>query len=256
VPIEAERALPSPISMPPLAAEESGDDIGIGAGEVGPRRRRRRGGRGRRTGLGGVGESDLQTEALQEVLDDTDEGDGTEEDRASASASTASPDDIDNAVLQLLASRDREPSPTSVGEVSGPETFSPTPYSTPARTPDVEERSRPPRRVARTSFSSFGPPESPIRPGSLAPAPTEPATPSNSEGTSNGSDTGEHSAPAAEASDVIGPDLGSVTQGLVPDAVVTEDVPVEPVDDAAFPQLAPVSAETIVEAIGPTPDAG
>ena len=34
-----------------------------------------------------------------------------------------------------------------------------------------------------------------------------------------------------------------MTQGLAPDAVVSEALPVEPIDDEVFPQLAPVSAD-------------
>ena len=171
---------PGPAAARQVLAEDlPSDEAGIGAGDLGPRRRRRRGGRGRRTGIGGVGDADIQAEALQDMPDDTDEGDGSEVDRSTAAASAASPDDIDTAVLQLLASRDRgdrestpaadegerSEEPTAASSFTAPV---PSPFAAPDLTEDSARTERPapatPRRVARTSFSSFGPPDVPVRP--------------------------------------------------------------------------------------------
>jgi len=246
-PAEVDRALPAPAAPTPLGEDVPSDDSGVATGEVGPRRRRRRGGRGRRTGLGGVGDADIQAGALQDAVDDTDEGDGSEVDRSSAAASGTSPEDIDNAVLQLLASRDQSgpPGPEEDDRAAESATSSltaPAPVEEPAR---AEQPARPPapRRIARTSFSSFGPPDVPLRPSASAST----ADQAESAGTGSGSDRGDE---ASTPVDAAAPDLGSVTQGLAPDAVVTEAVPVEPVADEAFPQLAPVSAEETVDTPG------
>lgn len=236
LPADVEHALPAPIAAPPVAAEAAADEIGIGAGDIGTRRRRRRGGRGRRTGLGGAGEADIQAETLQDALDDTDEGDGSEVDRSTEASSSTSSDDIDNAVLELLASRDRASTPETVADERHAETAPGPAFATPA--PSVARTSTSPRRVARTSFSSFGPPDVPVRP--LTPM-------SSPDRTEAAAGQGEES--AASASTTV-PDYESVTQGLAPDAVVSEAVPVEPVDDAAFPQLAPVSADETVDTPG------
>lgn len=242
-PVEAERALPAAIAPAPLAAEPAADEVGIGAGDMGPRRRRRRGGRGRRTGLGGVSDADLQAGALQESLDDSDEGDGTELDRSTPSSAAASPDDIDSAVLQLLASRDRATVPDTEEESPAETAVAPDLSAPVPATPVAEPARTPARRVARTSFSSFGPPDVPVRPLVPASAPERTEIPSD---TASASASDRDEAMATGAS----PTHDSVTQGLAPDAVVSEAMPVEPVDDAAFPQLAPVAAAETDEVSG------
>ena len=88
-----------------------------------------------------------------------------------APARASSPDDIDNAVLQLLASRDREARRCTVSDErhGGGEPL--RRRSEPTRTAPAERVDADPRRrVVRTSFSSFGPPEAAIRPDHLGDA--------------------------------------------------------------------------------------
>jgi hypothetical protein len=195
--------------------------------------------------LGGVGEADIQAGALQDALDDSDEGDGSEVDRATAAASATSPDDIDNAVLQLLASRDRTGTPAPDEDDRPAETAAGPAFSAPASGPSTAEQPgqdeqpapRQPRRTARTSFSSFGPPDLPVRPSTA-----------NRSESAAGAGSGPDQAETSPSEPV--PEFESVTQGLAPDAVVTEAVPVEPIADEAFPQLAPVSADETADTPG------
>jgi NYN domain len=242
-PVEGEPAPPTPLLAAPPADDAPAVDVAGSGSEVTPRRRRRRGGRGRRTGLGGVSDANIEAGALQDALDETDAGDGTEVDRGLAAPTASTPDDIENAVLELLASRDRDGAPLPVSDEAPTETgrleevapSAPVEESTPA----------PARRVARTSFSSFGPPELPIRPPSSAAPSTDADTGAKSDG---GADTaqGDVDSEPGLADAAASPEQGSITQGLAPDAVVSEALPVEPVADEAFPQIAPVSAEETV----------
>lgn len=238
VPAESDRALLAPITAAPLGVEAPADEVAIGSTEGTTRRRRRRGGRGRRTGIGGAGEADLQAGALQSALDDTDEGDGTEIVAGTGGVAPTSPDDIDSAVLELLASRDRASSPSSVADRLTTDISHTTTPSAP-----VEVVPSPPaRRVARTSFSSFGPPEPPVRPLASAAASGQAEPRPSAESRSPGDRSLELPAVETPAAEPV-PEYDSVTQGLAPDAVVSEAVQVEPVDDQPFPQLAPVSAD-------------
>jgi hypothetical protein len=242
-PVEGEPALPTPLLAAPAADDAPAADAAASGSEVSPRRRRRRGGRGRRTGLGGVGDADIQAGALPDAPDDTDEGDGTEVDRSSAAPTASTPDDIESAVLELLASRDRDDAPISVSDEAPAEAAGHGELTPSA--PAEESTPKPARRVARTSFSSFGPPDLPIRPATSATPSTDADTGARSEGdadTAQGDATSESGLADAASS----PEHGSVTQGLAPDAVVSEALPVEPVADEAFPQIAPVSAEETV----------
>jgi len=236
---EPERALPAPVAPASFPTEAADDDGSLGGGDLGPRRRRRRGGRGRRTGLGGVGEGDIQAEVLQDALDDSDEGDGTEVDRGGTVTAAANPDDIENAVLQLLASRDREISSAVVQDESPAETAVAPDLSTPVPIPSEQPSSAAPRRAVRTSFSSFGPPDSLVRPASDAPVQEW----TEADPTADSTRVPEREEESEASASTALPEFDSVTQGLVPDAVVTEAVHAEPVADAAFPQLAPVSAD-------------
>lgn len=242
-PPEVERVLPAPMAQAPLTTETASEEVGIGAGDLGPRRRRRRGGRGRRAGLGG--DADIQAESFQERLDDTDEGDGTEVDRSTAAASVSSPDDIDNAVLQLLASRDRDTTLPTVDEESPAETAVAPDLSSPVPVPTADPTPPSPRRIARTSFSSFGPPDVPLRP--TTPASTSEETEASAVAEADSVSGRDEETPADNIST---PTYDSVTQGLAPDAVVTEAIHVDPVGDAAFPQLAPVTADETEEVAG------
>jgi hypothetical protein len=234
---------PTPVAPPPLSSEAHSDDVGIG-GDAIPRRRRRRGGRGRRTGLGGVGDAELQAEALHDGLDDSDEGDGTEVEQSTAASAPPSPDDIDNAVLQLLASRDRPGVPVPDDDESPVSTASEPAITAPAPEPAVRAT---PRRVATTSFSSFGPPDVPIRRRSSfspppAPSPVEPTpSPEPAPAVNEGA---ESSAPTAAQAAT---EAASVIQGLAPDAVVSEALPVEPVAHEPFPQITPVAPDETAE---------
>jgi ribonuclease E len=236
-PADAERTVPAPtpVAPAPFLADAPSEEIGSG-GDASPRRRRRRGGRGRRSGLGSIGDGDVQTEGVTDVLDDSDEGDGTEVEQ-SAAATAPSPDDIDNAVLQLLASRDRPADSESVAD----ETPSNAP-SVPAFTAPAVEPVAPaaPRRVARTSFSSFGPPDVPLRPPSHSTTPPVDAAPPAEPASDRGDETGETSAPSAVQA---ASEAASVIQGLAPDAVVSETLPVEPIAAEPFPQVTPVAPD-------------
>jgi hypothetical protein len=245
-PAEVERALPAPAAPAPLGSEAASEEAGVGSSEVAPRRRRRRGGRGRRTGLGGAGEADLQAETLQDTLDDSDAGDGTEDGQSQVASSAASPDDIDDAVLRLLAARDTGTAAPAVGDERPADADeAPAVGTSAADLAASQEPSPPVRRVARTSFSSFGPPDVPVqRTSSASPARDEGTLPAP-EGDVGSADQSE-GAPAATAGPSDAGEHESVTQGLAPDAVVSEAVPVEPVADEVFPQLAPISAEEAV----------
>jgi len=177
-----ERVLAAPVALaptisaviaPPSLADTLEDAAGLG-GDLGLRRRRRRGGRGRRTGLGGVGEGDLSG------AEDTAESEDSvpvEADASLPTASTAtpaSPDDFDNAVLELLASRDRpgtvaparsasmpSPAPVPAAETTAaPE----APSAAAATASPIEAIPASRKRMVRTSFGSFGPTDRPARP--------------------------------------------------------------------------------------------
>jgi hypothetical protein len=179
---EPERALVAPAA--PAATDENADDsVGIGGSDLGPRRRRRRGGRGRRTGLGAVGDADFQAEALQEPEEGGSDADASDDEQGAASAAGTSPDDIDNAVLQLLAARDRDEPSTGTGPsepaVSSPAAAESAPaFSAPSLTtsPSAPPASAARPRVARTSFSSFEPPELPFRRRAAEATPSERAS--------------------------------------------------------------------------------
>jgi ribonuclease E len=245
-PAEAERpaAARIPVAPAPFAADAPAEESVIG-GEAGPRRRRRRGGRGRRTGLGGIADGDVQPAGVTDALDDSDEGDGTEVEPSTAAATAPSPDDIDNTVLQLLASRDRPADAESVADESPSSMASGSAFSdrseeaAPATTETVTPAA--PRRVARTSFSSFGPPDVPLRSPSLRTStPPGDAAPPSGPTSDRGDEADETSAPsAAQAAS----EAASVIQGLAPDAVVSETLPVEPAGSQPFPQLTPVAPD-------------
>jgi hypothetical protein len=202
--IEADRSLTAQTSTAP-APEAPDEPVGIGAGDVAPRRRRRRGGRGRRSGLGGLGDADSQAETQHDSVsehgehDDHDEAD--DETQGTASASGSSPDDIDNAVLQLLAARDREPAPAATAPEPTRATEQPAatePVAGTDASPAPAEAAPPPtpRRTVRTSFSSFGPPEIPFRPATPT---TEPPAASPAAAGTGSSVTAETAAASTEA---------------------------------------------------------
>src|SRR5215207_2809495 len=117
-PSEPERALAAPVTAPSFV-EEAAEPLGIGNADVAPRRRRRRGGRGRRTGIGGLGDADGQGETLHDAVDEHDDAETEDQEEPTpVSAAGSSPDDIDTAVLQLLASRDREQSPPPAADTA------------------------------------------------------------------------------------------------------------------------------------------
>jgi hypothetical protein len=176
---------PSAQAEPPRESESNGTSDGtseggtIGVSEVGTRRRRRRGGRGRRAGVGGSAEVEAVHPQTSDVGEDVDEA--IDEERPIALAAPAtSPDDIDDAVLRLLASRDRDvgsgtmastPAPVREAEPE-PTPAMPAPVETPLpafqapaldTVPD-EPPPAPRKRIARTSFGAFGPRDTPRAP--------------------------------------------------------------------------------------------
>ncbi|MGE3271085.1 MAG: NYN domain-containing protein [Chloroflexota bacterium] len=187
---------PSLVPTSPPEAESPLDTLSSPGGEAVTRRRRRRGGRGRRPGVGQIGEADSQTEQMHGSDEDGDE----DEAPVTPVALVSTPEDIDDAVLRLLASRDRDVTPAPAPPPSSPAiTASPAriPVSTP--TPQAESPSEgfsapslsdipeelppppPPKRLVRTSFSSFGPPEglsrsTPTTNSATSQAPSTPAS--------------------------------------------------------------------------------
>ena len=227
MPAEPERALAAGVPAPAIS-DLADEPLGIGAGDVAPRRRRRRGGRGRRSGLGGLGDGDAQNETLHDAIDDADELDGEDEEERSPALATgatgSSPDDIDTAVLQLLASRDREQSPPPAADTAS-EADQPAVLPATAETGTVTAPAEPerhaPRRVVRTSFSSFGPPESNFRPRTPAPIRSEPLTPVASAPESLG--TGELASPA----DAPAPAVTDGTEAAAADDAASEPIGAE-----------------------------
>jgi len=177
-------ALTAPLASPPTPQADRSDLTSVGPSDATPRRRRRRGGRGRRPGLDAVGDDETVT---------VDAGSGTgEADDLAVDAQPVSsrdriearpevrPDDLDTAVLELLAARDRqsdtpnaEPGPPAVEVVPEP-VRTPSARGSSSRTPVSRTPARP--RAASTSFSDFGPPS--LSPGRSPAASTEaPSTP-------------------------------------------------------------------------------
>lgn len=165
-------AAPGPSTSLPAALEDAeGTDLtGIGASDATPRRRRRRGGRGRRPGLGAAGDGEPGTEDqatdLVEIPDDVEEPE-------TVTTDVAPPDDLDSAVLELLAARDREsvtpPAPEAPAE---PAPEAPAgPRSTTRRPATTRTGTRTPirRRAVTTTFSDFGPPSGSTRSTSTPP---------------------------------------------------------------------------------------
>jgi hypothetical protein len=250
--LEPERASVAivPSASPAPVAEPLADPLGIGNGDVTPRRRRRRGGRGRRTGIGGLGDGELQGDSLHDGVDDLDEVEADDDDQAPAvAAASSSPDDIDNAVLQLLASRDREQLPSAAAEAASlaeePATSTVTPEpAVVEEAPPAPEPYAPRRRAVRTSFSSFGPPEINFRPA--APAPSEPEPPAaiittvpetTDEPSASSAAAWAPAEPAAESASAV------VAEGLAPDASVSEAFAAEPIPMSAAAD-APESFDT------------
>lgn len=206
---DIQRGLTPPAATTPLPAEAGPEPrpeprpepIGIGVADVSPRRRRRRGGRGRRSGLAGEGEQTTGLEATEAGAAEGHEHDEAEDapregaEVRAAEARPSAPDDLDSAVLQILAARDRGPGQPAAedvqtapppaapaAEVSEPEPSrapepdrapEPTRVPEPARVARPTPPARP--RVARTSFSTFGPPDLSISPPSSSPASSAPA---------------------------------------------------------------------------------
>jgi hypothetical protein len=235
---EPERALTAPAAGPASSsAEDVTDVLGIGGTDLGPRRRRRRGGRGRRTGIGGLGDGDLTGESLQEAGEHGEDADTGDEDRSPASAATSTPDDIDSAVLQLLASRDRDAPAVAAGgvasaedeEETAPEAVSTPPFAAPTGlTSSSAEPTAPPaeprRRIARTSFSSFGPPDlSFARPPREQSAPS--GSPTDAPGRSEAATSPLGPTPIAAASDEPVVSQGLAPESVVPQAMATDAVP-------------------------------
>jgi hypothetical protein len=193
-PSEPERPFAAPNEGP--FSEEAAEPLGIGNADVAPRRRRRRGGRGRRSGMGGLGDADGQAETLHDSVDEADESETDEHERGSGNVVGSSPDDIDSAVLQLLAARDRDQSPPPAADTAS-EADEPAVVPAPAESASATVSAEPeppaqPRRVVRTSFSSFGPPEMNLRP--LTPAPIRPEPPTPAESPAAGEGAGEEGA--------------------------------------------------------------
>jgi len=226
-PAESERALAAPATTAPTPEPPAASDaIGIGNADVAPRRRRRRGGRGRRSGLGGLGDAEAQGETMHDTGSDLDVVDHEDENEETATAPSSTPDDIDTAVLELLASRDREAGHAAGAEVAStvdePAAASQSASFGPAPTPVETAPSPPRRRMARTSFSAFGPPEVSIRPIAPTPSSSEPAPPAES-----ASEQPEAVTAADEPAAVTDQAEAGAAEGLVP-APIPEAAP-EPV---------------------------
>jgi uncharacterized LabA/DUF88 family protein len=168
---EAERpslAVTAPVrTVTPAAPLPSSDRTELGAlssSDATPRRRRRRGGRGRRPDVAIGSDDDVS------IGDDTFDAESEERTGADARLSPVSdvpdvrtdlaPDDLDTAVLELLASRDRRPeeqaaeSTPAVASVESPPERTTTRVST-SRTASGRTGVR--RRATTTTFSDFGP---------------------------------------------------------------------------------------------------
>ncbi|MCC7366871.1 MAG: NYN domain-containing protein [Chloroflexi bacterium] len=174
--------VPSSVSTGVDAADDTADASGTSLGEPGARRRRRRGGRGRRTGLAGGAEGEASSVTTLPHDDEAEDDTSTE---ATAEIRPApvvppSPDDLDDAVLKLLAARDRDAAAPSAEPIlsaptaaeTEPEPTAPA-FVSPATFDTADEPPPTPRkRIARTSFGAFGPRESSARP--LGVPPSEP----------------------------------------------------------------------------------
>jgi hypothetical protein len=147
---------PSSVAAAPSEPVEELDQS-AGATDATPRRRRRRGGRGRRSGLGLAGDGE-QTAATGAT--DLEEAPGDVEHEPEAVAT--SPDDLDSAVLELLAARDREAEPEQAGEpapaASAEEPPAPGRGRSTSRRTLTGGRTPARRRAVTTTFSEFGPP--------------------------------------------------------------------------------------------------
>jgi hypothetical protein len=241
--IEPERATVAVVPPAPIApvAEPITDPLSIGSADVAPRRRRRRGGRGRRTGIGGLGEGELQGDSLLDGVDDLDEVEAEDDDQAPVVAASSSPDDIDNAVLQLLAARDREQLPSAAAEAASLaeepaiSAVTPEPAVVEVAPPPAPEPYTPRRRAVRTSFSSFGPPEINFRPAAPAQAQPEPpaaiitTVPETTDEPS--ASAGASWAPAEPAAEAV-VEASGPAEGAAPEHVVAEPIPASSAADA------------------------
>jgi uncharacterized LabA/DUF88 family protein len=173
--VEAERpalsaSAPVRSAMPtaPAPAAERSEYSALAPSDATPRRRRRRGGRGRRPDMP-IGSDDDLTMGDQSVDSDDDvqtddASEPTPPSNLSEARAEVAPDDLDTAVLELLAARDRQPE-SPVAEASPAVADAPAP---PARTRTSSSRvaagrTGVRRRATTTSFSDFGPSPSPRR---------------------------------------------------------------------------------------------
>lgn len=243
---ERERALAAPAAAPlgeETAPEPRPEPVGIGVTEVAsPRRRRRRGGRGRRSGASGEA-GEAAAAPTQPTEGGAEEHATPEAGHEAAETRATTPDDIDSAVLQLLAARDQVAAPAPAADAG----HAPT-EAAPSR-PAAPPPDRP--RIARTSFSTFGPPELPIQPPAppptAVPAVTSSPEPAAEEAAATPAEQTEAAAPAAEAPPVAellaGPDDAS---GITPATPLPEAAS----GPATSPDLAPAVSEATPVASG------
>jgi len=208
-----------------------------------------------------LGEGDAQNDAVNDSGDDGDEIETADSDRNSTSAAVSTPEDIDNAVLELLASRDRD-LPTAEAEqitseparheepprAAAARPFTPPPHLAPLSSAP-ETAAEPPRRVARTSFSSFEPPNLSYR---------QRTTPSSSPYTrsieARNDERSREEAPSPNADAVVTEPVLGVGQSVVADAPTVfspGDVIDAPVADGA-----PIPAASADASDSPASSAG
>ena len=250
-PPEGGRSLAGPASDVPTPTAEPVDTeelTPLAASDATPRRRRRRGGRGRRSGTDSPGGS--ETLGLENV-GDVDEPEAAEAaDRQVASAPPV--DDLDSAVLELLASRDRASdtplgeSPADSGAAEGrtaADQAQAAPTETPAPVTETTIGRRPVRRrPITTTFSEFGPPRAP-----LTQSTPEPIVETS---------TNEAESVMTEPEAVMAvPDQGVTAEATVPDTAATSDAaPLNEADalgasasEAKEAEVAPVGAGASTE---------
>jgi hypothetical protein len=182
--VSAGPALAPPAPSAPPASPDRSELSAAGASDATPRRRRRRGGRGRRPGLDAAGDDDLMAGGHPSDAADVAGSNVDAEPTAAHSEPhpeprhDVRPDDLDTAVLELLASRDRQvEAPVAEPEgltVATPIRSVPAPSEvvSPARRPVTRSTSR--RRATTTTFSDFGPSAGVSR-SLTEPSPVEPS---------------------------------------------------------------------------------
>jgi len=253
-PSEGGRSLTGPApqaSSSTLDAADTDEQTPLAATDATPRRRRRRGGRGRRPGTDALGGPETTG---------GERTDGAEEAKIEASsdqqaASAPRADDLDTAVLELLASRDRETDASPEMPPSGQATSDDMAPSVQAEAlsaePEAPRRETAPgrrpirRRPITTTFSEFGPPSV----GRTRTAPESPEAPTSAEPEPVATTPESISATAGEgeaASDAVSDTTVSVTA-----SVDGGEVPTPSLNEATTTEAAEANVARLGEAVSP-----